>query len=83
MGDITWTRHSRFKELRIDFANNLPDSNTPENWTNTLRASLGLNYQWSDALTLRGGVAFDQSPVTQRNRTASCRTVTAAGSRPA
>ncbi|UDF36301.1 UNVERIFIED_ORG: OmpP1/FadL family transporter [Shinella sp. XGS7] len=71
MGDITWTRHSRFKELRIDFANNLPDSNTPENWTNTLRASLGLNYQWSDALTLRGGVAFDQSPVTQRNRTAS------------
>lgn len=71
MGDITWTRHSRFKELRIDFANNLPDSNTPENWTNTIRASLGLNYQWSDALTLRGGVAFDQSPVTQRNRTAS------------
>lgn len=71
MGDITWTRHSRFKELRIDFANSLADSNTPENWTNTIRASLGLNYQWSDALTLRGGVAFDQSPVTQRNRTAS------------
>lgn len=71
MGDITWTRHSRFQELRIDFANSLPDSNTPENWGDTIRASLGLNYQWSDALTLRGGVAFDQSPVTPRNRTAS------------
>ncbi|MFY8117465.1 MAG: OmpP1/FadL family transporter [Roseateles sp.] len=73
MGDITWTRHSRFKELRIDFTNPdlLPDSNTPENWTDTLRASLGLNYHWSDALTLRGGVAFDQSPVNPRNRTAS------------
>lgn len=71
MGDFTWTRHSRFKELRIDFANTLADSNTPENWTDTLRASLGLTYQWSDALQLRGGVAFDQSPVTPRNRTAS------------
>jgi long-chain fatty acid transport protein len=71
MGDLTWNRHSRFKELRIDFANSLPDSNTPENWTDTLRASLGVTYQWSDALTLRGGLAIDQSPVTPRNRTAS------------
>jgi long-chain fatty acid transport protein len=71
MGDLTWTRHSRFQELRIDFANSLADSNTPQGWTDTLRASLGLNYQWSDALTLRGGVAIDQSPATARNRTAA------------
>ena len=71
MGDLTWTRHSRFKELRIDFANTLADSNTPQNWNDTVRASLGLTYQWSDALTVRGGVAFDQSPVTPRNRTAA------------
>lgn len=71
MGDLTWTRHSRFKELRIDFANSLADSNTPQNWSDTFRASLGLTYQWSDALTLRGGVAIDQSPVTPRNRSSA------------
>lgn len=72
MGDVTYTRHSRFQELRIDFANNLADSNTPQRWVNTTRASFGLNYQWSDALKLRGGVAFDQSPIDAiSNRTPS------------
>lgn len=71
MGDVTLTRHSRFKELRVDFANKLPDSVTPEGWDDTVRASLGLNYKYSDRLTLRGGVAYDQSPVYNRTRTPS------------
>ncbi|MBT9490923.1 MAG: transporter [Paucibacter sp.] len=71
MGDLTLTRHSRFKELRIDFANNLPDSLTPEGWINTFRASFGVNYLLSDTFKLRGGVAFDQSPVRERTRTPS------------
>lgn len=71
MGDVTLTRHSRFKELRVDFANNLPDSVTPQGWTDTVRASLGVSHQWTDALQLRGGVAYDQSPVTQATRTSS------------
>ena len=71
MGDVTITRHSRFKELRVDFANNLPDSVTPQRWTDTVRASLGVSHQYNDQLTVRGGVAFDQSPVTQANRTPS------------
>ncbi|MCV2363048.1 OmpP1/FadL family transporter [Paucibacter sp. DJ1R-11] len=71
MADVTLTRHSRFQELRIDFANNLPDSLTPERWVKTVRGSFGLNYQWSDTVKLRGGVAFDQSPVSESNRTPS------------
>lgn len=71
MGDVTFTRHSRFKELRVDFANKLPDSTTPEGWDDTIRASLGLSYKYSDSLTLRGGVAYDQSPVYNRTRTPS------------
>lgn len=71
MGDVTITRHSRFQELRVDFANNLPDSVTPQRWTNTVRASLGVSHQYSEKLALRGGVAYDQSPVTQANRTPS------------
>lgn len=71
MGDVTITRHSRFQELRVDFANNLPDSVTPQRWTDTVRASLGVTHQLSDTVLLRGGVAYDQSPVTSANRTAS------------
>nr|WP_316642147.1 OmpP1/FadL family transporter [uncultured Roseateles sp.] len=71
MADVTLTRHSRFSELRIDFDNALPDSVTPQKWINTVRAAFGLSYQWSDSLKLRGGLAFDQSPVSQANRTPS------------
>ncbi len=71
MGDITLTRHSRFQELRVDFANNLADSVTPQRWTDTVRASLGVSHQWTETLQLRGGVAFDQSPVTPATRTPS------------
>ena len=70
MGDVTWTRWSRFKELRIDFANTLPDSVTAENWENTMRYSLGMNYHYSDALKLRAGVAYDQEAIRDQYRTA-------------
>jgi len=71
MADVTLTRHSRFSELRIDFDNLLPDSVTPQKWVNTLRGAFGVSYQWSDNLKLRAGVALDQSPVSQANRTPS------------
>ncbi len=70
MGDVTWTRWSRFKELRIDFANATPDSVTPENWDNTLRYSIGVNYHYSDAIKLRAGLAYDQEAIKTEYRTA-------------
>jgi long-chain fatty acid transport protein len=69
MGDITWTNWSRFDELRIRFASGLLDSVTPENWEDTYRLALGLTYQWSDALKIRSGVAYDQSAVSTEFRT--------------
>lgn len=71
MADLTLTRHSRFQELRVDFANKLPDSVTPENWTNTVRYSVGMNYQLNEQFKLRAGVAYDGSPVSTANRTPS------------
>ena len=70
LGDVTWTRWSRFKELRIDFANAVPDAVTAENWTNTLRYSVGANYHYSDTLKLRGGLAYDQEAINDQFRTA-------------
>lgn len=71
MGDITRTGHARFQELRIDFHNTLADSNTPENWGDTTKVSLGGTYKMSDQLLLRGGFAYDNSPVNDANRTPS------------
>ncbi|MDK2125208.1 OmpP1/FadL family transporter [Parachitinimonas caeni] len=71
MADITRTRHSRFKELRIDFHSTLADSNTPENWSDTTKVSFGGTYRLSDALLLRAGISYDRSPVTDQNRTPS------------
>jgi len=69
MGDVTWTRWNRFDEVRIDFA----DGQTPTNllvteWENALRVAVGATYRWSEALVLRGGLAFDESPIPERNR---------------
>lgn len=63
LADVSWTRWSRFQELRIDYASAQPDSVTPENWDNSLRYSLGLNYRYNSAWLLRAGVAYDEEPI--------------------
>jgi long-chain fatty acid transport protein len=71
MGDVTWTRWSQFDELRIvrDNGTNSTLAVTPENWSNTTRYSLGLNYHYSDALKLRAGIAYDEEAISDKYRT--------------
>ena len=40
-----------------------------ENWRNTVAVSVGANYRLTEALMLQGGIGFDESPVTDSNRT--------------
>ena len=72
MGDITWTRWSQFKELKIVRSNGavLGGVATPENWDNTLRYSIGANYHYSDAIKLRAGLAYDEEAISDEFRTA-------------
>ncbi|ADI30833.1 OmpP1/FadL family transporter [Methylotenera versatilis] len=71
MGDVTWTRWSQFKELRVDFANPvLTDAVTAENWSNTLRYSIGANYHYSDDIKFRAGLAYDEEAISDQFRTA-------------
>ncbi len=64
LGDLTWTHWQRFNELRFRFANPLqPDGVTTENWEDTWRGSLGLNYYPIDRVVVRTGLAYDQSAV--------------------
>ena len=69
MGDVTWVKWSRLDELRVRFANGAPDSVTPEQWRDTTRVALAVNYQLSDAWKLRAGAAYDESPVKDDFRT--------------
>lgn len=64
MGDITRTRWSRIPELRIEFANPLKsDSVEVLDWEDVNRYSLGVNYRYSNQLVIRGGLAYDETPV--------------------
>ena len=70
LADVSWTRWSRFDELRIDYASAQPDSVTPENWDNSLRYALGVNYRYNSAWLLRAGIAYDEEPIPDaRHRT--------------
>lgn len=63
MADVNWMRWNRFKELRVGFANGAPDSVTPEAWRNTVRMAIGADFRASEAWKLRGGIAWDPTPV--------------------
>jgi long-chain fatty acid transport protein len=69
LADITWTAWSSFEELRIKYRNpNQPDSVTTEEWEDTFRYSLGVDWKYTDKVTLRTGVAFDEAAVPSAER---------------
>jgi long-chain fatty acid transport protein len=62
MADITRTNWSSLPELRIKFDGGQQDSVVTLNLINTYRVSVGGTYKPNDSMTLRAGVALDQSP---------------------
>lgn len=69
LADVTWTEWSSFKSMVVVRFNGVILENTPQNWGNTWRAGLGVNYHADDRWTYRAGVAYDQSPVPEAYRT--------------
>jgi long-chain fatty acid transport protein len=70
LGDLSWTGWAKIPELRVKFtAPGAADDVTTWKLRNTMRASVGANYRYSDILKFRAGVAYDQSPVTDSHRT--------------
>ncbi len=70
LADMTWTGWSDFDELRIKRTTGATLGLTSENWSDNYRYSVGANYHLNEKLTLRGGVAFDETPVSDAFRTA-------------
>jgi long-chain fatty acid transport protein len=69
MADLQYTGWSTIQELRIVRTTGSVLSVTPENFRDTWRASVGANYRYSDQWIFRGGLAYDQSPVRDAQRT--------------
>ncbi len=63
LADATWTGWSSFDELRIKDKAGATVTVTPEQWDDVWRISAGGKYRKNDRLTLRAGVAYDESPV--------------------
>jgi long-chain fatty acid transport protein len=69
LADVTWTGWSSFEELAIVYLDSVQDpSVTTYNWKDTMRYSVGLDYQYSDIWVLRTGLAFDESPVPNKEQ---------------
>jgi long-chain fatty acid transport protein len=63
LADATYTRWSRFKELRVKYDSSQPDTVVDENWKNVWRVAVGANYKAPGPWTWRFGVAYDEEPI--------------------
>lgn len=77
LGDLQFTHWAVVQNVDVKFSRKpgesgplLPQQNLPFAFRNTFRGALGTEYFIDDEWTVRGGLAFDQSPVTNINRTA-------------
>lgn len=68
---INWTDWSSFEQLKAEFDDGSSDLIKSENWEDNYRFALGATYQLNPSLTMRSGVAYDTSAVSDKNRTAT------------
>ncbi len=66
LADVSWTGWSSIPSLDIDNGA-LGQDSLDLRFRNTWRVALGANYKWNRQWTLKGGVAWDQSPVHSDN----------------
>ncbi|WP_273150737.1 OmpP1/FadL family transporter [Methylophaga thiooxydans] len=66
--DATFTRWSRFSELNIQSDGGQLSSVKAEDWENTMRYGLGVDYRHSDKWQFRAGVAYDETPIPNAER---------------
>jgi long-chain fatty acid transport protein len=67
--DVAWTGWSSVQELRVVRDSGTTVSVTPERWHDTWRYAVGATYEVRGGITLRAGVAHDQTPVPDATRT--------------
>lgn len=69
MADVSRTGWESLRDVTIFRANGAVISNEPFDWVNTTFYSVGGEFRLSDALTLRAGIARDETPTNDAERT--------------
>jgi long-chain fatty acid transport protein len=69
LADFTWTGWSSIRNLSIYRTNGAPLTSTPLDFDDSWRVGLGANYQATEVVKLRLGVAYDTTPVRNEFRT--------------
>ncbi len=67
LGGAEWTHWSRLDIVPVTFGG-LPVTDVPFKYRDGFTVSLGAEYAWSPALILRGGLAYEWSPIDLSNR---------------
>ena len=64
LADVTRTGWSSINEVRVvNTTNGTLRDNLVLDFDDSWRYSIGANYRWSDAMTLKAGIAYDETPV--------------------
>ncbi len=71
LGEVQWFDWSAFQELRVQFADGRPDAVLPQNYRDSYTVAVGAEYRVTDALTMRTGFQFDQTPTVDADRSSS------------
>ncbi|OCH12833.1 aromatic hydrocarbon degradation protein [Aliivibrio sp. 1S165] len=66
---FNWTDWSAFEKLEAEFNDGTSSMVKEEHWEDNYRLAVGGTYQLNQKLTLRSGVAYDTSAVSDKNRT--------------
>ena len=69
MADASKTGWSSLRAIEIDFEGPMATSGETFDWQDSMFYSLGGEYAVNDRLTLRAGLAYDETPVTDAHRT--------------
>jgi long-chain fatty acid transport protein len=70
LADTTWTGWAKIKDLTVVRDTGAQLESTPENFKNTWRVGVGAVYRHNDAWSIKTGLAYDQTPVNDTDRTA-------------
>jgi len=70
LADATWTGWSKIQQLQVVRDNGTTLNTTPENFKDTWRVGVGAVYRYTDAWSIKMGLAHDQTPVNDTDRTA-------------
>lgn len=69
MGDVSLTEWSSFDELRIGYDSAQQDTVSTMDYKDTIFYAVGAEYKVDNALTVRAGAAYDESPASDLHRT--------------